>query len=293
MQEYKLKIFKSVIHLNSISVCRRMNKIMKKFIATTIFIFAVFVLLSQKNPVDAAFLRFSPTNISAVSGNTFQVGVLVDSGSDEILSTDAYIIFDSKVIQAQSVSDGTYFPYVVHNITPGKVSIRGLVTDAATSRTGSGTLATLTFKVLAPGSAGLSFFCDMNASDTSKIVKNDINASNIIVCTQNNTATVTAVAPTPSTATASGTITPTGGAGNGNGGSNGAGTSGTGSNSSGTTGQGGPGSGGNASIGTGQNVDNNARPTQLPRSGGLDDLKTIGVAGSVLFILGGAASLVL
>jgi hypothetical protein len=217
--------------------------------------------------------------------------VLVDSGSDEILSTDAYILFDSKVLQAQSVADGTYFPYVVHNITPGKVSIRGLITDAATSRTGSGTLATLTFKVLAPGTAALSFFCDMNAPDTSKIVKNDINATNIIVCTQNNTASVTSISPTPSTiATGSATITPAGGAGTGAG--NAAGTSGAGTGTSGTTttGQGGAGAGGNANIGTGQNVDNT---TQLPRSGGLDNLKTIGIVGSVLLILGGAASLVL
>lgn len=264
---------------------------MKKNILAGFFI-SIFIMTVNVYAIDAAFLRFSPATISAVSGNNVQVSVLVDSGSEEILSTDAYILFDSKVLQALTVSDGTYFPYVVHNITPGKVSIRGLVTDAATSRTGSGTLATLTFKVLAPGTAALSFFCDMNASDTSKIIKNDINATNIIVCTQNNTALVTAIVPTPSsTATNSATITPAGGTGNGGG--NAAGTSGTGTGSTGTTGQGGAGAGGNASIGTGQNVDNNPRPTQLPRSGGLDTLKTIGVAGSVLFILGGAASLVL
>ncbi len=268
---------------------------MKKFIASSILIAGFYLALFSAGSVDAAFLRFSPASISTVSGNTFQVSVLVDSNSDEILSTDAYIIFDSKALTAQAVSDGTYFPYVVHNIAPGKVSIRGLVTDAATSRTGSGTLATITFKMLTPGSAVLSFFCDMDANDTSKIVKNDINASNIIVCTQNNTAAVTAIAPTPSTAPGSITPTPVGGSGSGNGSGNAAGTSGTGANGTGSNagaGSGGAGSGGNASIGTGQNVDN-VTPSQLPRSGGLDNLKAIGIVGSVLLILGGVASLAL
>ncbi len=265
-----------------------MNTLMKKLTASGILLGGLVLSLFYTVSVDAAFLRFSPSTISAVNGNTFQVSVLVDSASDEILSTDAYVLYDSKTLQAMSVADGTYFPYVVHNITPGKVSIRGLVTDAATSRTGSGTLATLTFKVLAPGSAALSFFCDMNANDTSKIVKNDINATNIIVCTQNNTASVVAVAPTvTTTATGSATVTPLGGTGTGAG--NAAGTSGAGTGTSSTgTSQGGAGTGGNASIGTGQNVDN-TNPAQLPRSGGLDNLKTIGIVGSALFILGGAA----
>ncbi len=278
---------------------KRINTLMKKGLISVVFLTAAVLIVSRISAVEAAFLRFNPATVSAVSGNTFQIAVTVDSVSEEILSTDAYILFDSKTLSAQSVADGTYFPYVVHNIAPGKVSIRGLVTDAATSRTGSGTLATITFKVLTAGTANLSFFCDMNASDTSKIVKNDINASNIIVCTQNNTATVTAISPTP-TGPANGTVTPTGTGGNGgngsggtSGGSNNAGTSGTGSNGSGGTGQGGAGSGGNASIGTGQNVDNNVTPSVLPRSGGLDNLKAIGIAGSALLILGGAASLLL
>ncbi len=270
-----------------------MNKIMKRQFITFVAIVGVFsfILLFSK-PVEAAFFKFSPASISSVSGNTFQVSVLVDSGTDEILSSDAYILFDSKVLEAQTVADGSYFPYVVHNISAGKVSIRGIVTDAATSRTGSGTLATITFKTLAAGSASLSFFCDMNASDTSKIIKNDINASNIIVCTQNNIASVIAVSPTP---VPSGTlsITPTGtGTGTGTGGTSGSGTGGTsGSGTGGVNNSTGPGSGGNASIGTGQNVNN--QPTALPRSGGLDNLKSIGVAGSVLFLIGGAASLLL
>ncbi len=261
----------------------------KKLIA---IIFVLFMTFGYVKNADAAFLKFSPTSGSLTTGSTTQIGVTVDSDSQEILSSDVYVLYDTKVLEVQSVVYGTYFPSVQHSITTGKVTIRGHVQDAATSRKGAGTLATITFRALAPGTANLSFFCDLSASDTSKIVKNDINASNIIICTQNNTSTLTVVAPTntptprPSTTGTPGTVTPTTG-----------GTGSTGGNNSGSSGsQGGPGNGGNASIGgNGSTGGTNGSPipTQLPRTGSLDNLNAVTAAGAILFVVGGIASLLL
>ncbi|MEN9328338.1 MAG: Cohesin domain, partial [Candidatus Parcubacteria bacterium] len=141
---------------------------------------------------EAASLKFSPTSKTVNQGDTFQVQVNVDAGSEEVSGTDSYVLYDASKFTATSVTEGTYFPYVTSNIASGKVSIWGVVTDPATSRTGSGTLATITFTVLQnASSANLTFYCDLNANDTSKIVKNDINATNIIVCSANDTAVIT------------------------------------------------------------------------------------------------------
>lgn len=170
---------------------------------TAFFIFCLFFILSPVafGRVNAAYLKFDKTEVSANVGDTIQLQVIVDAGSDEINSTDAYILYDATVLKADSVAAGTFFPTVSEDITTaGKVYIAGMVDDPASSKTGSGTVATITFKAQKDGSTKLTFDCG-----SSKIVKNDINATNIIECTKNGTADVvvggsylTTPAPTPS-----------------------------------------------------------------------------------------------
>ncbi len=150
--------------------------------------------------VAAATLKFNQTTVSVAANGTFQISITVDPGSDQINSTDAWILYDSSVLKAESVANGTLFPTVSNDIaTAGKVYIAGMVDDPASAASGSGTLATITFQGLTNGTATLTFDCA-----TSKIVKNDINATNVMQCSQNGQATVTVgagsatAAPTPS-----------------------------------------------------------------------------------------------
>lgn len=137
--------------------------------------------------VNAASLKFDKTTISTTNGGTFQIAVTVDPGSDALNSVDAYVTFDATYLKATAVTAGSLFPTVSNDIsTSGKVYIAGLVNDPASSISTTGTLATITFQGLKDGSATLSFDCN-----TSKIVKNDINASNVIVCSTNGTSVVT------------------------------------------------------------------------------------------------------
>ena len=147
------------------------------FIVVTIFI----------GTVNAASLKFDKTTVSVTNGGTFQIAVTVDPGSDALSSVDAYVTFDSSLLKANSVAAGSLFPTVSHDESASnKVYIAGLVNDPASSISTSGTLATITFQALKDGTATLSFDCN-----TSKIIKNDINASNVISCSQNGTAAVT------------------------------------------------------------------------------------------------------
>lgn len=173
---------------------------MRKITITLIFLLVILFLPAILTQVEAASLKYSPTTVTTTTGSTFQVEVDVDAGSEQITSTDVYVIFDASVLEAQSVSAGSFFPTVTNNITSGRVYIAGMVDDPATSKTGSGALATVTFKALKDGGVTLSFDCS-----SSKIVKNDVNASNIITCSSNGTATVTVGAgATPTTTTTTG-----------------------------------------------------------------------------------------
>ncbi len=159
--------------------------------------------------VKAAYFKFDKTTVSANANDTFQLAVVIDAESDQLSSADSYVTYDSSVLEAQSVANGSFFPTVTNNITSGKIYIAGMVDDAATSKTGSGTLATITFKALKSGSATAAFDCQ-----SSKIIKNDINASNVMVCSKNGTSAVSvggssSTTATPTPGTYNGSPTPT------------------------------------------------------------------------------------
>lgn len=140
---------------------------------------------------EAALLKFDKTTVSVNANDTFTVDVIVDAGSSQISSTDAYVLYDANVVQAQSVTASAFFPTVTNQITSGKVFIYGTVDDPAVFKTGSGTVATITFKALKDGTTTLTYDCVQDSGSSSKIIQNDLNATNIIVCSQNGTVSVT------------------------------------------------------------------------------------------------------
>lgn len=165
---------------------------MKKFLLSTISISLLF-LLSPSIGVKAyaAFLDFDQSTVLVDTGESFDIQVTIDAGSDQISSNDAYVIYDPTLLEAQSVTPGDYFPTVVNNITSGRLYVAGLVDDPATYKTGSGTVATISFKALADGTGTLTYDCQQGVYNSSKIIKNDLNATNIIDCSLNGKSTVT------------------------------------------------------------------------------------------------------
>lgn len=163
---------------------------MKKYIIP-LFTLLFFVMPIVVNSVSAASLKFDSTTVTATNGQLFELQVIVDPGSENITSVDAYVLFPSNLFKINKVTPGTYFPTVTNSIQSTKVYIAGLVDDPATSKTGTGTVATISFQAIADGTGTISYDCREGASDGSKVIKNDINATNIIVCGQNGSAVVT------------------------------------------------------------------------------------------------------
>lgn len=150
-----------------------------------IFLFLIFLSLVSVGRVEAASLRFGTTTVSTNANQTFTTDVVVDAGTDQITSSDIWVVYDPAFLEAQTVTSGTFFPAVTNNITSGKVSITGLIVDPGTYKTGNGVIATVTFKGLKNGNTNVTFDCRTDVSNSSKIIKNDINATNIIACAQN------------------------------------------------------------------------------------------------------------
>lgn len=161
---------------------------MKNFLQTLLLLIVFFLGFPLLfNQAWAGFLKFDKTTVSVANNETFQIAVIVDPGSDSLNSVDVYVTFDATALKVTDVTAGSLFPTVSNDVsTAGKVYIAGLVNTAANSISTSGTLATITFQALKNGTATLSFDCN-----TSKIVKNDLNASNVIICSSNGTSTVT------------------------------------------------------------------------------------------------------
>jgi len=164
---------------------------MKKTASIILFVLAGLFLFPVAKAVTAASLKFDKATVSVAVGTATSVGVVVDAGSDQIRGTDIYVTYDSSVLEAADVGAGSFFPTVSKNITPGKIYIAGLVNDPLTTKTGSGTVATISFKGLKNGTTTLAFLCATDGTTTSKVIKNDVNATNIIQCPANGTAAVT------------------------------------------------------------------------------------------------------
>lgn len=166
-----------------------MNIIKKILIAVFLLVF----VSATSGAVNAAFLKFDKASYSVNTGDSFDVEIIVDPGADQITSIDSYITYDSSIINADSVkkAEPEYFPTVLNDLTSGKAYVAGLVNGPSEFKTGVGTVAKINFVALKEGETDLVFDCDDQATVTSKVIKNDIDSTDIIECSQNGTATVT------------------------------------------------------------------------------------------------------
>jgi len=141
--------------------------------------------------VNAASLKFDKTTGTVAVGETINVAVQVEAGTEQIRGVDIYVLYDQTVLETTSVTDGGAFPTLFKTLTPGKTYIAAGVDDPATTKTGSLSVATITYKALKNGTVSITFLCQANTGNTSKIIKADVDATNIIVCADNGSLSLT------------------------------------------------------------------------------------------------------
>lgn len=138
-----------------------------------------------------AYFQFDPAAANVKVGDQFDVKVVVNTYNKQVLSSEAYVLFNNTNLQVVSVQEGTFFPVTNYVTASNSVVIRGLVNEPAAYREGIGILATVTFKAVQNGVSQLTAYCNLQAGNTSKIIENNIDAQNIIDCAGNQYSTIT------------------------------------------------------------------------------------------------------
>jgi len=164
---------------------------MRRFLIQSFSIFAVVLLMGVFGVVQAASLDFDSATSTIDVDETFTIMVKIDAGTEQIAGTDIYIGYDDELLDLQSVTGLDYFPIVGNTPEVNRLYIYGVVANSGEFKTGAGDIATLVFKGVKEGTAELKFDCDLSKTITSKIAKNDINATNIIDCSALGLHTVT------------------------------------------------------------------------------------------------------
>ncbi len=136
-----------------------------------------FWLLALPGSVLASTLSLSPSSGTYNQGCPFSINIVVDTQGIQSDGTDAIIMYDASRFTAQTITSGIVYPdYPGNNIdaAAGKITISGLA-SVSTPFTGTGTLATINFKVLdtAPAGANQITF-DFTATDKAKTTDSNV-----------------------------------------------------------------------------------------------------------------------
>ena len=138
-------------------------------------ILSIFVTLFSFANFSVAFAAGSvaisgqPASISTSAGNTFTVNININTNGDSVSAAELHISYDPSFLEGQSITAGSILPVVLlpGTISAGTAAIT-LGSQPTSPITGSGILATLTFKALKSGSTNISI---NNTTQTASIGK--------------------------------------------------------------------------------------------------------------------------
>lgn len=144
-------------------------------------------IMAPKALAASPHLSLSPSS-GTISTSGTDIQVNIDTGGQAAKSAKAVINFDSSQLEVSSISAGDFFDEVSHNIynSDGQVIINANLSlgSSLESKTGTGTLATMTVKAkTSSGTANMTFDCTTGKSTDSGI--NDPTPVDIIVCSAN------------------------------------------------------------------------------------------------------------
>jgi len=144
---------------------------------------------------------FEPSSTAVKKDQTFDININIDPVGEQVAGADIYLDYNAELLTLESVTAGTYFPLVANVPASGRLYISATVANQGDSKTGTGTIATVVFKASEVGTANISIDCDPQKTDSSRMVKDDINATNILNCSLLKPHVVTISAANESTPT--------------------------------------------------------------------------------------------
>lgn len=136
-----------------------------------------------------ASFSFEPVNITASAGDVIPVDIMIYSGSNPVISTDIYISYDPSLLSIASpqnpeIKKGELFQSVdAKVIQPGNLYVYAINPSADLKQVTNGKVATIYFQAQKAGQIDLRFECVPFMTQTSQIIRNDEDLTNIINCT--------------------------------------------------------------------------------------------------------------
>ena len=251
-------------------------------------IIATFIILLTPTAAFAATLSLDPSTATFAPSCDFQVKILLDTQGAQTDGTDAILLFDAnKITPSQfAVQNGSIYPDYANVVdgANGKIQISGIAA-ASQAYAGSGTLATVSFKVNsgASGPFQINFDFDQNnkANTTDSNVIERGTVSELLSSVTNGSYTASAGAGCAGGSSAGSTSTSTGTSGTS--GSSGRSTSSGVYTVNNGAGVGAPG----YQVGSGSGTVVYEQPVQyLNNAGSLNTTLVIAVVGGILIILG-------
>lgn len=163
----------------------------------------VFLLLNFLHVVagtNAAYatssLSLSPATATETVGSTFTVDIILDTAGSAVAGASAVITYDNTKLQVvgNQLAQGSIFnqaPLTNSVDTPSAGHIQYDSGSLGTSYTGRGTMATITFKALAAGTAQVNFVYTPGATTNTSIVALTTGSTNDLGTVNNGTYTIT------------------------------------------------------------------------------------------------------
>lgn len=162
-------------------------------------------LSSKATP--ATTLKFDPTTVSVGIGEQVSLNIMVDTSANEIISTDLVITYNPVFLEAVSIAPGSFWESPTQIKAPsidntnGKI-IYSFYTTTSTGKSGSGTLAIVTFKGKSVGDAMVSIDPSslIYGAGEGNVLTNPSSKATITVVNSANptaTPTPTTINPTP------------------------------------------------------------------------------------------------
>lgn len=180
---------------------------------TVLFLFLIFLFFAIPTRAFAApRLTLSPASTTVNNGDSTQINLLIDVESNNAFGADAILTIPSSDIDVTGVTNGGFFTdfnYAIDSAN-NRLEIHGYFSSLYQTKTGNGTLATVTLKAKKDsGSDTVPFICNGTSTATQIL---DSNGHNILDCANLNQLAFTFAGAPPGstpTPTPTGTATPT------------------------------------------------------------------------------------
>ena len=163
--------------------------ILLTFVAVT----ALFFAAPTKAMATASF-SLSPASGTQTVGSTFTADIILDTGGDAVSGASALLTYDTTKLQVvgSQLTQGPIFNQspLVNKVDPSAGTIQYDSGSLGTSYTGRGTMATITFKALAAGTAQVNFVYNPGSTSNTSIVAAASGPTNLLGVVNNGVYTI-------------------------------------------------------------------------------------------------------